>query len=143
LIDRDDRRSQLKTFKEALNWLKSGVSIMAFPEGARSDDGRLMKFKGGSFSMAIKANVPIIPITLSNTHAVMPTYCILPVQNGAGKLAIHVHPAIYPHGLTEAELEKRVREALISKLPHDQRPIPDEEGYEGEPSEEAKNLQVA
>jgi len=124
LIDRDDRKSQLRTFKEGLNWLNNGVSIMAFPEGARSKDGRLMNFKGGTFSMAVKAKVPIVPLTISNAHAVMPGYALFPVQNGAGKLALHVHPAIYPEeGMTDVDLSEQVRKAIISKLPNDQKPI--------------------
>lgn len=47
LIDRNDKRSQLRSFKQAINYLKDGVPIMAFPEGARSPDGRLMAFKPG------------------------------------------------------------------------------------------------
>jgi 1-acyl-sn-glycerol-3-phosphate acyltransferase len=127
LIDREDRRSQLRTFKEGLNWLKNGVSIMAFPEGARSPDGKLMDFKGGTFSMAIKAGVPIVPLTISHAHAVMPSYSLFPIQAGAGKLALHVHPPIYPSSkdnvnLTDADLSKLVREAILSKLPADQHP---------------------
>eukprot|EP00586_Coscinodiscus_wailesii_P002044 CAMPEP_0172484360 /NCGR_PEP_ID=MMETSP1066-20121228/11801_1 /TAXON_ID=671091 /ORGANISM="Coscinodiscus wailesii, Strain CCMP2513" /LENGTH=359 /DNA_ID=CAMNT_0013248825 /DNA_START=78 /DNA_END=1157 /DNA_ORIENTATION=- len=124
LIERDDRRSQLRTFKEGVGWLKKGVPLMAFPEGKRSKDGRLMEFKGGLFSMAVKCNVPIIPISISNTHAVMPSYSLFPVQHGAGKLSVHIHSPIHAEGRTDAELSELVREAIISKLPIDQRPVP-------------------
>jgi hypothetical protein len=49
LIDRNDKRSQLRSFKQAINYLTAGVPIMAFPEGARSPDGRLMAFKPGKY----------------------------------------------------------------------------------------------
>jgi len=49
LITREDRRSQLKTFKEAIGYLNSGIPIMAFPEGGRTEDGRLGEFKNGVF----------------------------------------------------------------------------------------------
>jgi len=68
LIDRTNRRSQLKSFKEALAWLKAGVSVVAVPEGTRSRDGRMVPFKGGVFSMAMKTGVPIVPITLTHTY---------------------------------------------------------------------------
>mmetsp|Transcript_26833 Transcript_26833/g.31215 ORF Transcript_26833/g.31215 Transcript_26833/m.31215 type:complete len:425 (-) Transcript_26833:71-1345(-) len=126
MIDRDDRRSQLRTFKEGVTWLKNGVPLMAFPEGRRSEDGRLMDFKGGIFSMAVKANVPIVPISISNTHAIMPSNALLPVQPGAGKLHVHVHPPIPVEGKTDTELADLVREALLSKLPLDQQPLPKE-----------------
>jgi 1-acyl-sn-glycerol-3-phosphate acyltransferase len=123
LIDREDRRSQLRTFKEGIAWLKKGVPLMAFPEGKRSKDGRLMEFKGGLFSMAVKTQVPIVPITISNAHAVMPSYGLLPVQRGAGKLRVHVHEAIDTQGKTEAELGELVRAAFLSQLPLDQHPL--------------------
>jgi 1-acyl-sn-glycerol-3-phosphate acyltransferase len=127
LIDREDRRSQLRTFKEAVAWLQKGVPLMAFPEGMRSKDGRLMEFKGGIFSMALRANVPIVPISLSHTHAIMPSNALFPVQSGRDKLHVHVHPAIDVEGRTEVELERMVRESLLSALPRDQHPLGKEE----------------
>jgi len=124
LIDREDRRSQLKTFKDGCKWLKNGVPLMAFPEGQRSPDGRLMDFKGGIFSMAVREKVPIIPISIANTHAVMPGNALFPVQAGKGKLHVHVHSKIDTDGKSEAELTELVRLALLSKLPEDQHPLP-------------------
>ena len=70
LIDRRSRKSQLRSFKESCAWLNDGVSIMAFPEGTRSRDGRLAKkFKGGVFAMATKTGVPIVPISLVGTFS--------------------------------------------------------------------------
>ncbi|GFH46995.1 1-acyl-sn-glycerol-3-phosphate acyltransferase [Chaetoceros tenuissimus] len=127
MIDREDRRSQLRTFKEGVNYLKSGVPLMAFPEGKRSQDGRLDAFKGGIFSMAVKAGVPIVPISLSNTHAVMPSNALFPFQTGAGKLHVHVHEPIEVEGKSEAELAETVKEKLLSRMPLDQQPLPSEE----------------
>jgi 1-acyl-sn-glycerol-3-phosphate acyltransferase len=112
----------LRTFKEAISWLKKGVPIMAFPEGMRSRDGRLMEFKGGLFSMAIKCQVPIIPITLSHTHAVMPANSLFPVQAGAGILHVHVHAPIDTADKTDVELEHMVRLSFLGSLPLEQRP---------------------
>jgi len=131
LIDRGDRRSQIRTFKTALAYLKEGIPLVGFPEGERSKDGRLLPFKDGIFSMAIKANVPIVPITLSNTHAIMPSYSLFPVQTGkGGKLNVHVHSPIETKGKKEKEISDLVRKAIISELAEDQVPIEDavEEG---------------
>ena len=116
MIDREDRRSQLRSFKQSIKWIKEGVPIVAFPEGKRSDDGRLMDFKGGLFAIAVKTGAPIVPITLSHTHAVMPGNSLFPVQPGAGKLHVHVHPAIEVEGKTEAELDQLVRSSLLEKI---------------------------
>ena len=94
---------------------------MAFPEGQRSKDGHLMDFKGGLFLMAAKTKVPIVPITLSHTHAVMPSNALFPFQAGAGKL--HVHDPIDAEGKTEDELAQLVRESFTSTLPLYQQPL--------------------
>jgi 1-acyl-sn-glycerol-3-phosphate acyltransferase len=96
---------------------------MAFPEGQRSPDGHLMEFKGGVFSMAAKTNVPIVPITLSHTHAIMPANALFPVQSGAGKLHVHIHDPIDTTGKSEAELEALVRASFLKTLPLDQHPL--------------------
>lgn len=131
MIDREDRRSQLRTFKEGVNWLKNGVPLMAFPEGKRSADGKLDKFKGGIFSMAVKAGVPIVPISISNTHAIMPSNALFPIQDGEGKLHVHVHEPIPVEGMKEDELAALVKEVLLSKMPIEQHPLPQLDG-EGE-----------
>jgi 1-acyl-sn-glycerol-3-phosphate acyltransferase len=96
---------------------------MAFPEGMRSHDGRLMEFKKGLFSLAVKTNVPIIPITLSHTHAVMPGFALFPIQCGAGKINVHINDAISAEGRTEAELEELVRNSFLKTLPATQLPL--------------------
>jgi 1-acyl-sn-glycerol-3-phosphate acyltransferase len=99
---------------------------MAFPEGARSPDGRLMEFKGGIFSMAVKAKVPIVPLSIANTHAVMPSLGFLPVQSGrSGGLRVYVHDPIDVDGKSEEEIAREVREALLRELPADQHPLDD------------------
>lgn len=125
LIDRNDKRSQLRSFKQAINYLQNGIPIMAFPEGARSPDGRLMAFKPGLFSMAVKANVPIVPLSIANTHAVMPSVGLLSVQRGKGKLRVYVHDPIEVDGKSEEEISNEVRKALLSELPRDQHPLED------------------
>ena len=123
LIDREDRKSQIRTFKDGIKWLKRGVPLMAFPEGKRSKDGRLMEFKGGLFSMAAKMKCPIVPITLSHAHAVMPCNALFPVQSGRGKLHVHVHEPIDAVGRSEDELVELVRQAFVSTLPEEQQPL--------------------
>lgn len=123
MIDREDRRSQLRTFKEGVAYLTNGVPLMAFPEGKRSSDGRLAEFKGGIFSMAVKAGVPIVPISISNTNAIMPSNALFPFQSGKGKLHVHVHEPIFVEGKNEKELAELVKNKLLSRMPLEQHPL--------------------
>lgn len=124
LIDRSSRRGQLRSFKESLAWLEQGVSVFAFPEGTRSRTGRLQRFKGGTFAMATKTGVPILPVTIVNAFAPYPPNALLPIYP-AKDMEIHFHPMIDPEGKTEAELEELVRTAIASKLGPDQLPLTD------------------
>jgi 1-acyl-sn-glycerol-3-phosphate acyltransferase len=81
-----------------------------------------MDFKGGLFLMAAKTKVPIVPITLSHTHAIMPGNSLCPVQRGAGKLHVHVHEAIDTEGKTEEEMSALVKAAFLATLPLEQHP---------------------
>jgi len=82
-----------------------------------------MEFKKGIFSLATKANVPIVPITLSNTHAVMPGFSYFPVQSGKDKIQVHIGKAIDAEGRSEAELEELVRQEFMAHLPASQLPL--------------------
>ena len=67
-----DGRSQAQTFKQCINLLKEGVSILVFPEGTRSRDGKIKAFKSGAFKMARRGEAPVVPISLDGTSKVMP-----------------------------------------------------------------------
>ncbi len=57
MINRVDRRSQLECLKQCGELLKQGASVLFFPEGTRTKDGRMHAFKKGAFSVAAKAKV--------------------------------------------------------------------------------------
>ena len=70
-IDRFNQESAFESINEAAAKMKNGVSIMIFPEGTRSRDGKIRSFKKGGFVMAVDAGVPIVPIVLKGTWAIM------------------------------------------------------------------------
>ncbi|HSM74183.1 MAG TPA: lysophospholipid acyltransferase family protein, partial [Desulfobacterales bacterium] len=61
-INRSDRRSAFQSLKRAAEIIRGGVSVMIFPEGTRSLDGRIRPFKKGGFILALDAGVPIVPV---------------------------------------------------------------------------------
>ena len=67
-MDRRDRRQSLQAIKDGIERLKSGHSIVIFPEGTRSKGGEIGDFKAGSFHLAVKSGVAILPVTLDGTY---------------------------------------------------------------------------
>jgi 1-acyl-sn-glycerol-3-phosphate acyltransferase len=70
-IDRGDHDSALKSLDEAARIIQKGHSVMTFPEGTRSKDGTIQPFKQGVFYLAIRAGVPIVPVTIIGASAIM------------------------------------------------------------------------
>lgn len=66
-LDRNDRRQSVKAIRSGAELLKSGHSILIFPEGTRSKGGAIADFKSGSFRLARDAKVPIVPISIQGT----------------------------------------------------------------------------
>lgn len=97
--------------------LSEGKSFLAFPEGTRSRDGHLGTFKKGVFIMAIKAQTPIIPITILDSAKVQAPgeYRIRP-----GTIQVIIHDVIETKGMILEDrnlLVQRVREAIACALP--------------------------
>ncbi|MBP2079413.1 lysophospholipid acyltransferase family protein [Oceanobacillus polygoni] len=67
-INRDNARSSLKAINQAIESLKSGHSIAVFPEGTRSKGPEIGDFKSGSFRIAIKSGVKVIPVTIKDSY---------------------------------------------------------------------------
>ena len=64
-LDREDPRQGLKTILKAIDYVKEGIAMFIFPEGTRcKEEGTFLPFHAGSFKIATKAKVPVIPVTL-------------------------------------------------------------------------------
>ena len=70
-IDRFNQESAFRSIAEAAGKIKNGLSVLIFPEGTRSRDGRIRPFKKGGFILAVDAGVPIVPIILQGTWDIM------------------------------------------------------------------------
>lgn len=72
LVDRDSRTQAVATLRKVRELLAAGISVVFFPEGTRSLDGRLLPFRPGGFMAAVEAGAPVVPVTINGSHAVLP-----------------------------------------------------------------------
>ena len=112
-----DRESLSKIVKA----VKGGENIVIFPEGTRSQCSKMGEFKAGSFKLATKPKVPIVPLTIDGTYRIMEGnhYFIKP-----GKVNLYIHPPVYTDKLTKeeiTELPEKVENIVRSKLPNNGR----------------------
>lgn len=116
-IDRSNRERALASLNEAKSRIVNGTSIIFFPEGTRSETGKLRPFKKGAFKMAIDLGLPILPVTIEGTRHVLPARS-LDLMPGSALMTIH--PAIATDGYgdeTMGELMDKVRDVISSALP--------------------------
>jgi 1-acyl-sn-glycerol-3-phosphate acyltransferase len=71
-IDRDSRRVGAKAMLQCARYLRQGCSVVFFPEGTRSRDGRVLPFNEGPFHLAIREQVPILPLVVEGSGAALP-----------------------------------------------------------------------
>ncbi len=95
LVDRENPGASV--FKKMQRMIGQGASLIIFPEGTRSRDGKVGRFKGGVFLLAIESGLPIVPISVSGTRHVMLkgrlTTC-------PGDVTLTVHAPISTAGMT-------------------------------------------
>ena len=117
-LDRSDGRKALKSMENAADIIRRGSSVVMFPEGTRTRDGQLLPFKRGGFMLAVRAGVPVIPVTINGSGRVNPSGQI---RLYSGKITLTLHPRIcIPEGLKKSAAEEwlmeRVQGAIASGL---------------------------
>ena len=71
-IDRTDRDRAIERLEKTVRILRKGISVVVFAEGTRSRDGRLLPFKKGGFILALKAGLPIVPVSIRGGREILP-----------------------------------------------------------------------
>jgi len=97
-MDRKDIRQSVEAINKGAEFLKQGYSMVIFPEGTRSRTGDMEEFKAGSFKLAVKSGVPIVPVAISGSINIM------------DKGSIIIKPA-----LVELEILKPIETSKLSK----------------------------
>lgn len=110
----DDARASLKVLSESGKAMKErGLSMLIFPEGGRSEDGELQPFKDGAAYLAIKGQVPIIPVSINGIGDILPIHShhIRP-----GPVTLRIGRAIETAGLRTADraaITQRIRDSIV------------------------------
>ena len=115
-IDRSSPLKAQKSIKKAEEKLKNGASLVIFPEGSRTKDGNVGRFKRGAFKIAEDLHLPLVPITIDGAYKAMPidSFYVCPCT-----ITATIHQPIDCENLTDENMEEyivKTREAIISGL---------------------------
>ncbi len=114
LVDRQNPGPSVMRRMEEL--VRAGASLIVFPEGTRSDDGTLGRFKAGAFILAIDHHLPVVPLTVIGTSAIMRKGYI---TTRPGLVDVTVHPAMSTDGLRREDVRAlidRVRDVIAGPM---------------------------
>jgi 1-acyl-sn-glycerol-3-phosphate acyltransferase len=102
-IDTRNPRASISSMAAAAKVLRSGMSVFLFPEGGRTSDGGLRPFHPGAAYLAIRAQVPLVPMALSGVYELMPihTHHYYP-----GKLTVSIGQPIETAGMTMRQVDE-------------------------------------
>ncbi len=102
-IDRSHGREALRSLNRAAEQIARGTSVLIFPEGTRSSDGRLHPFKTGAVMLAIKAGVPVVPVGFNGTYSILPKGKLLADK---GTITIRIGKPIPTHSYKPADKQE-------------------------------------
>jgi 1-acyl-sn-glycerol-3-phosphate acyltransferase len=115
-MERQNRKAAFEAYKVAADKIRSGSSVVVFPEGSRGESYPIRPFKKGPFVLAIASGAPIVPVLLHGTHDVFP-------KNGwlvrPGQFDIHLLEPVPTAGLDypdREELAEKVRNQIVDAL---------------------------
>jgi len=118
-VDRGNRDAGIEAVRVSKQVVQQGINMTIYVEGHRSFDGKLLPFKKGPFYLAMECGVPVVPVTITGTHYVMPKgrFAIKP-----GLVKVIFHAPIEPEDFGNREcLMEQVRVVIKSGLPEEYR----------------------
>ena len=110
-VDESGAKGIIHTVRQAMNTLKNGISVVIFPEGTRSKDGHLHRFKKGAFTIAAMLKLPVVPVTIEGPYKVLPKGSVL-IHPTKMRLTIHKPiPAVTKEEGNEAGIDRLLHES--------------------------------
>jgi 1-acyl-sn-glycerol-3-phosphate acyltransferase len=120
-VDRANRDAAVASVRNAAEVVRAGFSMMVFPEGTRSRDGRLLPLKKGPFYLATESGCPIVPVTILGTYEILPKGKFL-VRGELATARLIFHQPIWPQDYPDRDaLMDAVSERITSALPPERR----------------------
>lgn len=114
IIDRGNREKAIASLRRAAQRIRGGMSVIIFPEGTRSETGEMRAFKSGGFHLALEAQVPIVPVTVSGSRHLTPKRSL---RVESGRVLVRYGKPLETRGLGLGDreaLKQRVREAIAA-----------------------------
>ncbi|MCM1077261.1 MAG: 1-acyl-sn-glycerol-3-phosphate acyltransferase [Bacteroides sp.] len=114
-VDNSSPSATRHTMEKAEKLLSGGMSLVVFPEGARTWDGQMRPFKRGAFRLAVEFSLPVVPLTIDGAFKVLPRFKLMPVP---GHIHLTIHKPILPSpgGHDLGRLMEESREVIASAL---------------------------
>ena len=116
-VDRANSRKAAHALLQCARYLRAGCSVVFFPEGTRSPGGEVMPFNDGPFQLAIREQVPVLPLVVEGTGDCLPKHSFL--FGGARDIHLRILPPVAVAGLgikQTAELRELVRQSIVDEL---------------------------
>lgn len=115
-IDRSDSHKSIETINKAIKELRDGISAYFFAEGTRNFNGKLQSFKKGGVVLALKARLPIVPITILDSHKLFPKRA-LRIKPGVMRIIIGDPIETFPYGEGDKDMIlEKVRSIIAQNL---------------------------
>lgn len=107
-IDRSSRASSMESIRKAESKLNNGMSVVIFPEGTRTPDGKIGKFKRGAFLISEELGLPILPVTIDGNYQVMSRHAWNVTWH---PVHITIHEPVWPQSTAETN-ETELKEIM-------------------------------
>jgi 1-acyl-sn-glycerol-3-phosphate acyltransferase len=113
-IDRGRGGEAMKSIDEAIRKIRNGASLLLYAEGTRTLDGKLQPFKRGAFNIAVRAGVPVVPLTVNGSFRILPKRSIA-IRPGTVELVLD-KPILVDSASTGREAELKLMEQVHAAI---------------------------
>jgi len=108
-IDREKGQNAIQSLDMAAEKIRRGASVILFAEGTRTPDGRLQPFKRGAFNLALRAGIPVVPLTIKGSYGILPRHSM---RIKPGTISLVLDEPIEPPNSNGKDVELMLRDKV-------------------------------